>query len=115
MQKFVSFTETQLSQKMKVFRSDGGGEFYNNSLQSFFEPKDISHQKSCSYTPEQNGIAERKHCHIVETAMSLIFHSSVPLEFWPYAFSTAVFLINRMPSPSLHMLSPFEKLFGNTP
>ncbi|KAL4017194.1 hypothetical protein IC575_024870 [Cucumis melo] len=47
--------------------------------------------------------------------MSLIFHSSVPLEFWPYAFSTAVFLINRMASSSLKMLSPFEMLFGYTP
>ena len=47
--------------------------------------------------------------------MSLIFHSSVPLEFFPYAFSTAVFLINRMPSSSLKMLSPFEMLFGYTP
>ncbi|KAL0551636.1 hypothetical protein IC582_010725 [Cucumis melo] len=100
---------------MKVFQSDGSGEFCNNSLESFFESKGISQQKSCPYTLEQNGIVERKHRHIVETAVSLIFHSSVPLEFSPYAFSTAVFLINRMPSPSLHMLSPFEKLFGNTP
>ncbi|KAL0537331.1 hypothetical protein IC582_026309 [Cucumis melo] len=100
---------------MKVFRSDDGGEFCDNSLQSFFESKGISHQKSCPYTLEQNGIAERKHRHIVETAISLIFHSFIPLEFWPYAFSTAVFLINRMPSPSLHTLSPFENLFGNTP
>ncbi|KAL0537931.1 hypothetical protein IC582_026922 [Cucumis melo] len=46
--------------------------------------------------------------------MSLISHSSVPLEFWPHAFSTAVFLINRMSSSSLKMLSPFEMLFGYT-
>ncbi|KAL0556695.1 hypothetical protein IC582_005210 [Cucumis melo] len=110
-QEFVPFIENQLSQKMKVFRFDGGGEFCNNSLQSFFEIKGISHQKSCPYTPKQNDIAEHKHRPIVETTMSLIFHSSSPLEFWPYAFSTVVFLINRMPSLSLHVLSPFEKFF----
>ncbi|KAL4030263.1 hypothetical protein IC575_008499 [Cucumis melo] len=113
-QKFVPLIENQIPQKLKRFQSDSGGEFCNTTLQSFFYSKGIFHQKSCPYTSEQNGIAERKHRHIVETAMSLIFHSSVPLEFWPYAFSIAVFLINRMSSSSLKMLSPFEMLFGYT-
>ena len=100
---------------MKKFRSDGGGEFCNTSLKSFFDSKDISHKKSCPYTPEQNGIAERKHRYIVETTMSLLFYSSIPLEFWHYAFSTAIFLINRMPTSSLKMFSPFEMFFDYTP
>ncbi|KAL4017234.1 hypothetical protein IC575_024912 [Cucumis melo] len=114
-QKFVPFIENQISQKMKNFHSDGGGEFCNTTLQSFFfYSKGIFHKKSCSYTSKHNGVAERKHRHIVETTMSIIFHSSVPLEFWPYVFSTAVFLVYRMLSPSIKMLSPFEMLFGYT-
>ena len=97
--KIVPFIEKQISQKMKVFRFDGGGEFCNTSLKSFFESKGISHQKACPYTSEQNDIAERQHHNIVEIAMSLIFHSFVSLDFWPYAFPTTIFLINRMPSP----------------
>ena len=63
---------------------------YNPSL----NPKVFIIKKSCLYTPEQNDIAERKHRHIVEIAIFLIFHSTVPLEFWPYVFSMVVFLIN---------------------
>ena len=100
-QKCVPFIENQISHKLRVFQSNGGGEFYNNFLQCFFESKGISHPKSCPYTPEQNGIVERKHHHTVETVMSLMFHSSVPLEFWPYAFLLQFFLLIACPSPPL--------------
>ena len=39
------------------------------------------HQTSCTYTRKQNGVAERKHRHIVETARSLLLSASIPNEF----------------------------------
>lgn len=41
--------------------------------------------------------------------------ASVPKEYWPYAFSTAVYLINRMPTPVLSLEPPFQKLFRQAP
>ncbi|RVX21294.1 Retrovirus-related Pol polyprotein from transposon RE1 [Vitis vinifera] len=64
----------------------------------------------CPYTPSQNGIAERKHRHVTETGLTLMFHARVPLSLWVEAFSTAVFLINRLPSPSLAGKTPYELL-----
>ena len=87
----------------------------NHSLQSYLQKYGIIHQKSCPYTPEQNGVAERKHRHIVEIAATLMSRASIPIKFWPFAFNTAVYLINRLPSPNLGYKSPFEILFHKTP
>jgi hypothetical protein len=48
-------------------------------------------------------------------ALTLISQSSLPLNFWLYAFSTTVFLINRLPSVSRQLMSPWECLFSSTP
>lgn len=67
---------------------------------------------SLPHTPEHNGIAERKHQHIVETGMSLLSHASIPRAYWPFALATAVYLINRMLSQPLHFETPFQTLHG---
>ena len=58
----------------------------------------ILHQPSCAYTPQHNGVAERKNHHLVETARTLIFHHKVPQRFWGDAILATCYLINRMPS-----------------
>ncbi|RVW19477.1 Retrovirus-related Pol polyprotein from transposon RE1 [Vitis vinifera] len=75
----------------------------------------VSHLTSPPHTPEHNGYSERRHRHIVETSLSLLTHASMPLSYWPFAFSTAVYLINRLPTPTLNHLSPYFKLFGTFP
>uniref|UniRef100_A0A2N9HMZ2 Integrase catalytic domain-containing protein n=1 Tax=Fagus sylvatica TaxID=28930 RepID=A0A2N9HMZ2_FAGSY len=66
-------------------------------------------------TPEQNGVAERKHRHIVETGLTMLFHARLPKNLWIEAFMTAVYLINRLPSSKLAMDTPFFKLHGVHP
>jgi hypothetical protein len=73
------------------------------------------HQTSCTDTPEQNGAAERKHRHIVETARSLLLFAFVPSEFWGEVVLTTVSLINTIISSHSSGLSPFEKLYGYVP
>ncbi|CAJ2640052.1 unnamed protein product [Trifolium pratense] len=75
----------------------------------------IAQQLSCPYTPEQNGLAERKHRHIVETGLTLLFHANIPLKFWVDAFLTSVYLINRLPLSSIGKDTPYFKLFGKHP
>ena len=60
-------------------------------------------------------MSERKHRHIVETGLTLLSTASVPKSLWHYAFATAVYLINRMPTPVLHNQSPYQKLFQTDP
>jgi len=71
------------------------------------------HQISCTNTPEQNGVAERKHRHIVKTARSLLLSAFVPSEFWGEAVLTVVSLINTISSSHSSGLSLFKKLYGH--
>ena len=60
---------------------DGGGEYISTSLKNYLFTKGIVHQLSCPYTPEQNGLGERKHRHIVETAITLLQTAHLPNKF----------------------------------
>ncbi|RVW73598.1 Retrovirus-related Pol polyprotein from transposon TNT 1-94 [Vitis vinifera] len=75
----------------------------------------ILHQSSCAHTPQQNGVAERKNRHLVETARTLLLHSHVPFRFWGDVVLTACYLINRMPSSVLHDQIPHSLLFPDQP
>ena len=71
-------------------------------LSSFMSSHEILHQSSCAYTTQQNGVAERKNRHLVETTCTLLLHHKVPQRFWGDAILAACYLINRMPSSILH-------------
>ncbi|KAJ0799808.1 putative RNA-directed DNA polymerase transcription factor Lambda-DB family [Helianthus annuus] len=112
---FVPFVQTQFSTKIKVFQSDGGTEFTNNRVRILFEQNGTQHRMSCPYTPQQNGRVERKHRHVVETGLAMLFNAKLPTKYWVDAFSSAVFIINRLPSPILQGKSPFELLYHQIP
>ncbi|RVX00109.1 Retrovirus-related Pol polyprotein from transposon TNT 1-94 [Vitis vinifera] len=82
---------------------------------SFMSHHGILHQSSCAHTPQQNGVAERKNRHLVETARTLLLHSHVPFRFWGDVVLTACYLINRMPSSILHDQIPHSLLFPDQP
>ncbi|KAJ0456204.1 putative RNA-directed DNA polymerase [Helianthus annuus] len=112
---FYELVLTQFKKKIKIFRSDNGTEFVNNKMNVFCKTKGILHQTSCAYTPQQNGVAERKHRHLLNLARSLLFQSGVPLSFWADCVLTAVYIINRLPSSVLLGKSPYELMFGFKP
>ena len=62
-------------------------------------------------TPSQNGVAERKNRHLLETARALLFQMHVPKHFWADSISTTCFSINRMSSSILNWVTPFQTLF----
>ena len=65
--------EIQFGVKIKLFRSDNGTEFINDFCHDFFISKGILHQKSIVRTPQQNGVAERKHRHLLNTTRAISF------------------------------------------
>ncbi|CAL8994451.1 unnamed protein product [Prunus brigantina] len=113
--KFHAYIVNQYQAHIKKFQSDGGGEYTSKAFQEFLSSKGISHQLSCPYTTQQNGVAERKSRHVIETTITLLQTAELPTNLWYYAAAHAVFLINRMPCKGLDMTSPYYKFFGHHP
>lgn len=71
----------------------------------------IVHQILAPYTPEQTGMVERQHRTIRELGMTMLFHCGAPLFLWVEAFTTAVYLMIRLPSSTLNFV-PYFALHG---
>ena len=109
---FHQRVERQFNLKLQNFQSDWGGEF--QVVSKYLTNCGIHHRLSCPHTLAQNGTAERKHRHIIETALSLMKQALMPHKFWDEAACTAVYLINRMPN-LLKFKSLYNLLFNHDP
>ena len=107
--------EKQFSSTIKQLQSNGGGEYTSNIFQSFLTKNRIIHRKSCPYTSQENDLTERKLRQILETSLTLLAHSHLSNKYWVDAFLTSVYLINRLPTPTLDNVSPFFKLHKKEP
>ncbi|KAL5838389.1 hypothetical protein ACOSQ3_015558 [Xanthoceras sorbifolium] len=110
---FCAEIKTQFNVSIRTLRSDNAKEYTSTLFQSYMVQNGMLHETSCVDTPSQNGVAERKNRHLLETARALLFQMNVPKPFWADAVSTACFLINRMPSSVLHGEIPYKILFPN--
>ena len=113
-QKFYAEILTQFNISIRVLRSDNAREYFSAPFISFMSQHGILHQSSCARTPQQNGVAERKNRHLIETTRTLL-HYHVPFRFWGDAVLTACYLINRMPSSVLHAQIPHSLLSPGQP
>ena len=78
---FSKMVITQFNTQVKIFHFNNGCELVNRSLVTLFQENEIFHQTTCAYTPQQNGIAERKNRHILEVARAFCFTMHVPKRF----------------------------------
>jgi hypothetical protein len=107
-QQFATMIRTQYNSPIGVFRADSAGEYISIAHRSYLAGHGTLAQFSCSGAHTQNGVAERKHHHILETAHALLISSVLAPHFWAEAISTASFLINRQPSTSLKGCTPYD-------
>ena len=80
-QKFHAEIRTQFNTFIRILGIDNAKEYFSLSFSSFMSSHMILHQSSCAYTPQLNGVAERKNRHLVETNRTLLHHK-VPQHFW---------------------------------
>jgi len=111
----MKFVQTQFSWHIKVLQTDGVTEFLNNQVKQMLQQNGTFHRISCPYTPQQNGRVERKHKHVVETRLAMLFNAQVPPIYWVEAFYSVVYRINRLPTKVLDNKSPFETTFAYSP
>lgn len=107
---FYAYVETQFCTKIRGV-SDNAKELIEGDLKEFCLEKRIVQQSSCPHTPQQNGVVERKHRHLLEVARALQFQSNLPIRFWGDCVMTTTYLINRTPLKSINFLTPYYKLY----
>lgn len=98
---FVQQMKTQFGRPPKIVRSDQGGEYRGNEVKKFLKSEGILQQFTVAYTPQQNGVAERKNRSLVEMARCLILDSGMHYRYWGEAINTANYLQNILPSKSV--------------
>ncbi len=109
---FKALVENQLGRKIKILRSDNGLEYLNKSMKKYCAVNGITHQTTCVYTPQQNGVAERMNRTIIERAKCMLFDAKLPNVYWGEAVNTAVHVINRSCSSALENNTP-EAIWTN--
>ncbi|GJU07481.1 putative RNA-directed DNA polymerase [Tanacetum coccineum] len=112
---FHKMVKTQFGKSIKRIRCDNGGEFVSNRIHNFFAEEGIILETTCPHTTQQNGVVERKHRHLLDTARALRFEANLPKRFWGECVMTAAYVINRLPSKTIENKTPFEILYGEKP
>ncbi|KAJ0856487.1 putative RNA-directed DNA polymerase [Helianthus annuus] len=112
---FHKLVKTQFGKLIKRIRCDNGGEFVSNRMHNFYVVQGIILETTCPHTPQQNGVVERKHRHLLQTARALRFEANLPTKFWGECVMTAAYIINHLPSKTIDKKTPFEILFEQTP
>jgi transposase InsO family protein len=107
----------QAGHRIKEVRFDGGGEFRSHEFRSHLESTGIRFQQTSADTSEMNGVAERMHRTVAESARAMMMRWTphLPSGLWAEAVVTAVYLRNRCPTRSLKSTTPHEAWFGVKP
>ena len=100
--------EKESGKEIKVFKTDGGGEYIGGRFESYLKGNAISHSVSPPYTPKHNGLAERANRTLMESARCMMADASLEKSFWGFAVATAAHIHNRLPSRSPQNESPLE-------
>ncbi|KAL4295185.1 hypothetical protein GQ457_12G009340 [Hibiscus cannabinus] len=95
---FKPLVEKEVGMPIKVLHSDRGGEYLSQEFISFCDSNGIHKQLTTAYTPQQNGVSERKNRTILNVVRSLLRRSDVPKSFWLEAVSLSVHVLNRRPT-----------------
>ena len=106
--------ENQLEKKIKIIRFDRGGEYESAAFSDFCTQHGIVHQTTAPYTPQQNGVAERKNRTLKDMINSMLNNSGLPHNLWGEALLTANFILNRIPFKNSNK-SPYDLWKGRIP
>ncbi|KAJ9567715.1 LOW QUALITY PROTEIN: hypothetical protein OSB04_003681 [Centaurea solstitialis] len=109
--RFQRLVENYFNRKIKQVYSDNGGEYIK--LSSHFSSCGISHLTSLHIHRNTTDMPNDDIGTLLKPA--LLSHAKLPVTFWPFAFTTATYLINRLPTPTLNNSSPFLSLFKKHP
>jgi transposase InsO family protein len=107
-QEFKAQVETMIGKKIKVLRSENGGEYTSKEFINFCIEAGIKRELTVPYNPQQNGDDERKNRIIIEATKAMIHDQSLPMTLWAEACMTTVYVQNHSPHQILKNITPEE-------
>ncbi|CAH9143716.1 unnamed protein product [Cuscuta epithymum] len=99
--KFKRLVENQSGNSIKILRTDGGGEYTSKEFTKFCEDNGIVHEVTSPYTPQHNGVAERRNRTILNMVRCMLKEKELPKHLWGEAANTAAYLLNKCPTKKL--------------
>jgi transposase InsO family protein len=115
LKRFLRRAQNEFELKVKKIRSDNGSEFKNLQVEEYLEEEGIKHEFSAPYTPQQNGVVERKNRTLIDMARTMLGEFKTPERFWSEAMNTTCHAINRLCLHRLLKKTSYELLTGNKP
>lgn len=112
---FTTRAELETGERLRVLRSDGGGEYTGGTMTKYLEEKGIKHEVTTPDTPQHNGVAERMNRTLLDKVRAMLLDADLPESYWYDALVYATFLHNISPTHSLDCMTPEEAWSGNKP
>lgn len=104
---FLKHINTQFNKIVKVVRTDNGTEFLNSFSNISFKKNKVIHRTTSVYS-KKNGVAEKKHRHILELTKAIRFKAAISIKFWENCVLSAIYLKkNRFPSLVFGYVTPY--------
>ena len=100
---------------MKTLRTDGGGEFTSSELKDFCKEHGIVHEVTAPYTPQHNGIVEKRNRIILNMVRCMLKQKNLSHSFWGEAAMIAAHVLNRCPTKRLNSVVPEEAWSSSKP
>ena len=113
--KFKALVERGTESKIKILRTDRGGEFCSLEFRSFCDEVGIQRHYTAPYSPQQNGVVERRNRTVAAMTRSILKSSNMPSYMWGEAVRHSVYLLNRLPTKVLKGRTPHEAWSGRKP
>ncbi|KAK8636801.1 hypothetical protein V6N13_064238 [Hibiscus sabdariffa] len=111
---FKNEVQNQHCKSIKALRSDRGGEYLSQDFDELLKECGIVSQLTLPGNPQWNGVSKRRNQTLLDMVRSMMSHTDLPTSFWGYAFETATFTLNRVPSKSVQT-TPHEMWTGKRP
>jgi len=105
---FKKLIEKETGMFIKCLRTDRGGEFNSEEFNEFCKQHGIQRQLTAAYTPQQNGVAERKNRTVMNMVRCMLSEKKMPKSFWPKAVNWAIYVLNRCPTLAVKDVTPEE-------
>jgi transposase InsO family protein len=105
---FKALIENLSKRKIKILRSNNGGEYTSKEFVNFYKDVGIKRELTTPYNPQQNGVAERKNITIMEAVKTMIHDQDLPMCLWAEATMTTIYVQNRLSHSALGFKTPEE-------